>query len=169
MIRAVLSLGSNVGDRFAYLQKAIDGFGEMVAEVSPVYETEPWGVFGQEDFLNAVFVVRSDDVDPHGLLTIAQDLEREVERIRGVKWGPRKLDVDIVHVDGVVSDDPDLTLPHPGAHRRSTVLVPWYDIEPDAEIPGHGRIADLVAGMDTSDVVPRPDLVLHTGCGRPIT
>ncbi|MEC3981441.1 2-amino-4-hydroxy-6-hydroxymethyldihydropteridine diphosphokinase [Amycolatopsis sp. H20-H5] len=162
MTRAVLSLGSNLGDRFGYLRTAVDGFKDVLVAASSVYETKPWGVFSQDDFLNAVLIVRSDEIDEWGWLARAQELERQVERIRGIRWGPRKLDVDVVVVDGVLSDHPDLTLPHPGAHRRSTLLVPWRDVEPDAVLPGHGPISGLQAGMSTDDVTLRSDLVLHT-------
>lgn len=152
MTRAVLSIGANLGDRLGHLRGATDGLHEVLVAASPVYETEPWGVTGQPDFLNAVLVVRSARVDEWGWLDRARQLEQRAGRVRETRWGPRTLDVDIVQVDGVVSDDPELTLPHPGAHLRASVLVPWSDVEPDAVLPGHGPIAALLAGLDTTGV-----------------
>jgi 2-amino-4-hydroxy-6-hydroxymethyldihydropteridine diphosphokinase len=160
----VLSLGSNLGDRFAYLRGAVAGFGTAVVAASPVYETAPWGGVEQPDFLNAVLVVDDPAVDHWGWLRRGQELERAAERVREVRWGPRTLDVDVVTVDGVTSDDPELLLPHPGTPERATVLIPWLDVEPDAVLPGHGRVADLHPALPAGEaetVRPRPDLVLR--------
>jgi 2-amino-4-hydroxy-6-hydroxymethyldihydropteridine diphosphokinase len=162
--RAVLSLGSNLGDRFAYLRGAVAGFGAAVVAASPVYETAPWGGVEQPDFLNAVLVVEDPAVDHWGWLRRGQELEKAAERVREVRWGPRTLDVDVVTVDGVTTDDPELLLPHPGTPERATVLIPWLDVEPDAVLPGHGRVADLLAALPAGEaetVRPRPDLVLR--------
>ncbi|MGM1060944.1 2-amino-4-hydroxy-6-hydroxymethyldihydropteridine diphosphokinase [Saccharothrix sp. Mg75] len=159
MTRAVLSIGSNLGDRLGFLRQAVDGFAGFLVAVSPVYETAPWGVTDQDDFLNAVLVV-SGPCDEWGWLRRGQSLEDASGRVRRQRWGPRTLDVDVVTVDGVRSDDPSLLLPHPGAHERATVLVPWLDVEPDAVLPGHGPVADLVAGLDLSGVARRDDLTL---------
>ena len=170
MTRAVLSLGSNLGDRLAHLQSAVDRLGEAVVAVSPVYETAPWGVVDQPDFLNAVLLVDDTNTGPRGWLARAQECERAAGRVRTVRWGPRTLDVDVVSVPDVTLSEPDLVLPHPGAHERATVLVPWHDIEPDAVLPGHGRIRDLLAGVDTSGVWRRPDLSLRAPKdGRPVS
>jgi 2-amino-4-hydroxy-6-hydroxymethyldihydropteridine diphosphokinase len=166
MSRAVLSLGANLGDRLANLQSAVTGLGDAVVAVSPVYETAPWGGVDQPDFLNAVLIAAQDGVDEWDWLARAQLLESAAHRVRTVRWGPRTLDVDIVTVDDVVSDHPDLLLPHPGTPSRATVLLPWLDIEPDAVLPGHGPVADLLAGLDTADlagVVRRNDLTLSVG------
>lgn len=83
--------------------------------------------------------------------------------MRELRWGPRTLDVDIVTVQGVTSDDPELLLPHPGTPDRASVLIPWLEIDPDAEVPGHGRAVDLLARLPEADragVVLRPDLTL---------
>lgn len=159
-MRAVLSLGSNLGDRFEYLVGAVRGLGDAVVAVSPVYETKPWGGVEQPDFLNAVVIVDDDAVDAWGWLRIGQRLETEAGRVRDVRWGPRTLDVDVVTVDGVTSDHPDLLLPHPGTPDRATVLIPWHDVDPAAVLPGHGTVADLLAGVDTAGVTRRDDLVL---------
>lgn len=150
MSRAVLSLGSNLGDRLAYLRDAVAGLGDALVAASPVYETPPWGMTDQPDFLNAVVIVSDPQADPRGWLRRAQGLERVAGRIRTVRWGPRTLDVDVVAVDDVVSAEPDLVVPHPGAHERATVLVPWLDVDPDAVLPGHGPVADLPAAAGRS-------------------
>ncbi|MFS8099814.1 2-amino-4-hydroxy-6-hydroxymethyldihydropteridine diphosphokinase [Lentzea alba] len=158
MTRAVLSIGSNLGDRLAFLQSVVDGLGEHVVAVSPVYETAAWGVEDQPDFLNAVVIVASDDVDEWGWLRRGQELENAAGRVREKRWGPRTLDVDVVSVDGVTSDHPELLLPHPGAFERATVLIPWLDVEPDAVLPGRGPVAALQFSAD--GVRRRDDLVL---------
>ncbi len=141
MTRAVLSIGSNLGDRFAFLQSVVDGLREFVVAVSPVYETAAWGVEDQPDFLNAIVIVASDDVDEWGWLRRGQALENAAGRVREKRWGPRTLDVDVVSVAGVTSDHPELLLPHPGAFERATVLIPWLDVEPDAVLPGRGPVS----------------------------
>ncbi|HEY9474230.1 MAG TPA: 2-amino-4-hydroxy-6-hydroxymethyldihydropteridine diphosphokinase [Mycobacteriales bacterium] len=160
MTRAVLSIGSNLGDRLGHLRSAVRGLAGVLVSASPVYETEPWGVVDQPDFLNAVLVVSAEGVEPRGWLARAQELENAAGRVRTLHWGPRTLDVDVVTVDDVRMDTPDLVLPHPGAHERATVLVPWSDIEPDAQLPGHGRVGDLAARVSRQGVRRRDDLVL---------
>ena len=158
MTRAVLSIGSNLGDRLANLRGAVEGLGDAVVAVSPVYETAPWGGVEQDDYLNAVLVVDDPGTDAYGWLARAHELEQAAGRTREVRWGPRTLDVDVVDVEGVTSTDPELTLPHPRAHERAFVLVPWADVAPDAVLPGHGRVADLAT--DRSGV-RRTDLELR--------
>lgn len=145
MARAVLSIGSNLGDRLANLQSTVDEFRSEIVAVSPVYTTAPWGGIEQDDFLNAVLIVRADD--PDKLLHRTQELERAARRVREVRWGPRTLDVDIVDFDGISRDTPELILPHPRAHERAFVLAPWVDIEPDATLPGYGPIRELLPGL----------------------
>ncbi|WP_018683835.1 2-amino-4-hydroxy-6-hydroxymethyldihydropteridine diphosphokinase [Actinokineospora enzanensis] len=161
MSRAVLSIGSNLGDRLANLRIAVTGLADVLVAVSPVYETAAWGVTDQPDFLNAVLVVEHDATDAWGWLRRGQELENRAGRVRELHWGPRTLDVDVVTVDGVRSDDPELLLPHPGTHERATVLVPWLDVDPAAEVPGRGTAADLLAGLDTAGVRRRDDLELR--------
>jgi 2-amino-4-hydroxy-6-hydroxymethyldihydropteridine diphosphokinase len=157
MTRAVLSLGANLGDRAGTLRTALAGLAEhgLVAR-STLYETPPWGPVEQPPYLNAIAVVRGDR-DAAGWLALAHELEQAAGRTREERWGPRTLDVDVVTVTGddgvpVVSDDPDLTLPHPRAHERAFVLVPWLSLDPGAQLPGHGRIADLLAALPRGDV-----------------
>jgi 2-amino-4-hydroxy-6-hydroxymethyldihydropteridine diphosphokinase len=163
MTRAVLSIGSNLGDRLANLRVAVDGLADMLNAASPVYETKPWGVEDQPDFLNAVLIVEDMDTNEWGWLRLAKQLEFRAGRIRTEPWGPRTLDVDVVTVDGVTSDHPDLMLPHPGTPERATVLIPWLDIEPDAVLPGHGPIRALLERLDTTGVRRRDDLDLAAG------
>lgn len=154
MSRAVLSIGSNVGDSLAHLRSVVEGLGERVQAVSAVYATAPWGGVEQQDFLNAVVVAADPDLDPRGWLDLAHRLETDARRTRELRWGPRTLDVDIVTCDHEISIDPELTLPHPRAHERAFVLVPWLDVEPDATLTVGTRsrpIADWLADLDPSE------------------
>ncbi len=158
MTRAVLSLGANLGDRAAALRTAVATLkddGVLVAR-STLYETPPWGPVEQPPYLNAVVVVRGDR-DAAGWLARAHELEQAAGRTRDVRWGPRTLDVDVVTVTGddgrpVRSDDHALTLPHPRAHERAFVLVPWASLDPTAVLPGRGRVSDLLAALPPADV-----------------
>ena len=149
---AVLSLGSNLGDRASHLAAAREMLGRefAVLGVSPIYETAPVGVTDQSSFLNQVIVVDSDDAEL--VLAAAHRAEDARGRLRNRRWGPRTLDVDVVAVDALSSDSPRLTLPHPRAHQRAFVLLPWVEIDPDAEVPGRGPARVLLAGLDTSEV-----------------
>ena len=149
-MRAVLSIGSNMEDRRALLQTVFDEFSAETVAASPVFATPPWGVTDQGDFLNAVLIVEVD-CTPLELLRRGQKLEEAAERVRVRRWGPRTLDVDIVQIDGVTSDDPELTLPHPYAHERAFVLVPWLAADPDAALDGT-PVRELVAGLDSDEV-----------------
>jgi 2-amino-4-hydroxy-6-hydroxymethyldihydropteridine diphosphokinase len=169
MTQVVLSIGSNLGDRLARLQSVVDGLGESVRAVSPVYETEPWGGVDQGPFLNAVLIADDPSCDAHGWLRRAQAFERAADRVRGQRWGPRSLDVDLVacYDDGteLFSRDNGLTLPHPLAHLRAFVMVPWLAIDPDADLTvagGKRPVARLLAELEPADRagVRRTDLVL---------
>jgi 2-amino-4-hydroxy-6-hydroxymethyldihydropteridine diphosphokinase len=157
MSRAVLSLGANLGDRAGTLRAAITALrDEGLVARSTLYETPPWGPVEQPPYLNAIAIVRGPR-DAAGWLAVARRLEQAAGRTREVRRGPRTLDVDDVTVTGddgapVRSDDPELTLPHPRAHERAFVLVPWLALDPTAELPGHGRVADLVAALPPEDV-----------------
>ncbi|AUH41528.1 2-amino-4-hydroxy-6-hydroxymethyldihydropteridine diphosphokinase [Streptomyces sp. CMB-StM0423] len=164
--RAVLSIGSNLGNRLETLQGSVDALedtpGLRVKAVSPVYETDPWGVEpgSQPTFFNAVLIVRTT-LPPASLMERAHAVEEAFARVRDEQWGPRTLDVDIVAYQGVLSDDPALTLPHPRAHERAFVLVPWHDVDPAAELPGRGPVAELLAQVGRQGVRPRTDLELR--------
>ena len=150
MTAVVIALGSNLGDRLGHLQAAVDSLaateGVRVTAVSPVYQTDPVGGPDQPDYFNAVLLADTT-LAPAGVLAAAHAVEAARERTREVRWGPRTLDVDIISYGGLVSDDPVLTLPHPRAHERAFVLVPWHDVDPAAELPGHGPVAGLIAGL----------------------
>ncbi|CAL9462985.1 2-amino-4-hydroxy-6-hydroxymethyldihydropteridinepyrophosphokinase [Streptomyces sp. enrichment culture] len=164
--RAVISLGSNLGNRLETLQGAVDALedtpGVRVKAVSPVYETEPWGVEpgSQPSYFNAVVVLKTT-LPPSSLLERAQAIEEAFHRVRDERWGARTLDVDIVAYADVVSDDPQLTLPHPRAHERAFVLAPWHDLDPAAQLPGRGPVADLLEAVTRDGVTPRGDLELR--------
>ncbi|GGX50778.1 2-amino-4-hydroxy-6-hydroxymethyldihydropteridine diphosphokinase [Streptomyces chartreusis] len=164
--RAVISLGSNLGNRLETLQGAIDALedtpGVRIKGVSPVYETEPWGVEpgSQPSYFNAVVVLKTT-LPPSSLLERAHAVEEAFHRVRDERWGARTLDVDIVSYADVVSDDPHLTLPHPRAHERAFVLAPWHDLEPEAQLPGRGAVAELLGTVTLDGVAPRVDLELQ--------
>lgn len=173
MTRAVLSLGSNLGDREAYLRGAVRALADSVFAVSGVYETPPWGDSEQPCYLNAVALVAHPSPEPRHWLTVARELERAAGRQRDPlrRFGPRTLDVDVIAVwtadeIPVRQDDPDLTLPHPRAHLRAFVLRPWLDVQPYAQLPGHGFVFDLVrtgpASNDLDGVRARGDICLDT-------
>ena len=158
MTSVVLSIGSNLGDRLARLQSVVDGLGGALRAVSPVYETEAWGGVEQGPFLNAVLIADDPRRDGHGWLRRAHELERAADRVRGERWGPRTLDVDLVTChDGeheVVVRDDELTLPHPLAHLRAFVMIPWLDVEPDATLTVAGvdqPVARLLAELDPAE------------------
>lgn len=157
MTRAVLSLGANLGDRAGALRAALTALeGDGLVARSELYETPPWGPVEQPPYLNAVAIVRAPR-DPAGWLARAHELEQAAGRTREVRFGPRTLDVDVIAVSGddgapVLSDDPELTLPHPRAAERAFVLVPWLSLEPTAQLPGHGAVADLLEKLPPEDV-----------------
>jgi 2-amino-4-hydroxy-6-hydroxymethyldihydropteridine diphosphokinase len=163
---AVISLGSNLGNRLETLQGAVDALedtpGVRIKAVSPVYETEPWGVApgSQPSYLNAVVVLRTT-LPPSSLLERAHAIEEAYHRVRDERWGPRTIDVDIVAYADVVSDDPVLTLPHPRAHERAFVLAPWHDVDPQAQLPGVGAVSELLATVTRDGVAARADLELR--------
>jgi len=163
--RAVLALGSNLGERMATLQGAVGAIADTpdvwVTAVSPVYETEPVDApEGSEPFLNAVLLLDTT-LAAHRLLDRALAVEDAFDRERGeVRNAPRTLDIDLIVVGDRRSDD-ELVLPHPRAHERAFVLQPWHDLEPDAELAEAGPVAELLAGLDASVVTRRDDLVLE--------
>ncbi len=176
MSRAVLSIGSNIGDRLAHLQSVCDGLGDVVVAASGVYSTAPWGGVEQQDFFNAVVVVDDPARDAGQWLSAGQELEQQADRRREQYWGPRTLDVDVISVpvdDGeIISDDPVLTLPHPRAAQRAFVLIPWLDVDRQAELWQAGDrvpVTTLLGALPAAerDGVHRTDagLVLSTGGG----
>jgi 2-amino-4-hydroxy-6-hydroxymethyldihydropteridine diphosphokinase len=130
MTRAFLGLGSNLGDRVALLRAAVAALPDVVA-TSPVYETDPvGGPDGQGAYLN--LVVELDTTrSPQDLLELCRSLEAAAARVRTERWGPRTLDVDVLLVEGVTVDTPDLQVPHPRMGERRFVLAPLADLAPD--------------------------------------
>jgi 2-amino-4-hydroxy-6-hydroxymethyldihydropteridine diphosphokinase len=170
--RAVLSLGSNQGDRLDQLRAAVRSLSDVLQVASGVYETPPWGDPDQPDYLNAAVIVADPSAEPHDWLARSRTLEERAGRVRDPErpFGPRTLDVDVITVntsagEPIISTDPELTLPHPRAHLRAFVLRPWIDIEPYASVPGHGWVTDLLCTepveADLSRIRPRPDLTLE--------
>ena len=156
MSRAVLSLGSNIGDRTAHLQAAVRSLGRTVRAVSSIYRTPPWGGVEQPDYYNIVVIAEDDGVDPHRWWERCQALEREAGRERTIRWGPRTLDADVimveVHGHPVISDEPELILPAPGRPSGRSCCDPGPRSIPP-RMPGAGAIADLLDELDTSRIV----------------
>ena len=163
--RTVLALGSNLGERRASLQGAVNSLADTpevwVTAVSPVYETRPVDApEGSKDFLNAV-VLLDTTLSARTLLDRALAIEDAFGRERtGERGAPRTLDVDLIVVGDRRANDEDLVLPHPKAHERAFVLAPWHDVEPDAEIPDYGLVAELLEKAGSEGVTRRDDVVL---------
>ena len=159
MSRVVLSIGSNLGDRLARLRSVVDGLGGTVLALSPVYETKAWGGVEQGAFLNAVLIADDPSLDCHGWLSRAHELEGAADRVRAERWGPRTLDVDLITChDGrreVISNDEELTLPHPLAHLRAFVLIPWLAIDPDATLTVAGEPRPIAGLLDELEPAER--------------
>lgn len=157
MHRAVLSLGSNLGDPLRHLRTAVAELdaaeGVRVVAVSRPYRTAPVGYLDQPDFANIAVVVETS-LRAEELLDLAHRIEAAHRRRRVIVNGPRTLDIDIVVFDAERRSDPDLVLPHPRAAERAFVLVPWLEIDPDAELPGIGRADALVGDTDQASVRP---------------
>ena len=155
MRRIALALGSNMGDSAEILQGAIDDLaavdGIEITAVSAVFETEPVGGPEQKAYLNAV-AIGGTLLDDVSLLAATQLVEQGWHRVREVRWGPRTLDVDVLAIDDEIIATEDLVVPHPRAHERGFVLVPWLDVDPDAVIAGRGRVGQLVAAVDVTGV-----------------
>lgn len=160
MARACIGLGANLGDRHGQIEEALRAMrahGIEPVAVSPVYETEPWGLADQPRFLNAACVVETE-LAPLALLDALQAIERDMGRVRTVRYGPRPIDLDILTYDALRLDTPRLTIPHPGMLGRATVLVPLADIAPEFVHPATGRtIREHLAKFGpTPDVAPYP-------------
>ncbi|HET7071544.1 MAG TPA: 2-amino-4-hydroxy-6-hydroxymethyldihydropteridine diphosphokinase [Nocardioides sp.] len=165
--RVVVSLGSNLGERLTSLQGAVNALADTpdvwVTEVSPVYETEPIDApDGSGKFLNAV-VLLDTTLAARRLLDRAHAIEDAFGRDRssGEFHAPRTLDVDIIVVGDRRRNDEVMQLPHPRAAERAFVLQPWYDVEPDAEIPDTGLVAELLEKSDRSGLTRRDDIALQ--------
>jgi dihydroneopterin aldolase/2-amino-4-hydroxy-6-hydroxymethyldihydropteridine diphosphokinase len=152
----VIALGSNVGDR-ATLETAVEALralpGLAVEAVSRIHETVAVTAHGPDPsrprYGNRVVTGRTD-LTPEQLLDALLRIERVFGRVRAERWGDRTLDLDLVVQGDRVLDRPGLALPHPRAHERAFVLLPWLEIEPDAVLPGRGRVRHLAAGLEPS-------------------
>ena len=144
-MKAVIALGSNIGDTKANLDLALKMLREAtdVKQVSSYYSTKPVGYTDQPDFLNAVCIIETE-LPVMALLAMLQGIEKVMGRERTIKWGPRTIDLDIIQYGDLISKAEELTLPHPRAHERKFVLEPWHEIEPDAILLTHGKISDLL-------------------------
>lgn len=154
-----------MGDRLAHLQGALDllpAMGVSIVAVSSVYRTAPVGGPDQDDFLNAIAIVETS-LTPHELLAVCLDIEARHDRVREVRWGPRTLDVDVIDISDLAVDDDALTVPHPRAHERAFVCVPWLEVDPAAAIAGQG-VATLQ--VDASGVHRCEDLTLVIPSGE---
>lgn len=154
MTAAYVALGSNLGDSRRYLGEAIEAMARLpstrVTARSRLYRTPPWGMLEQPPFLNAA--VRLDTGLAAGeLLDALLAIERAAGRTReGERWGPRTLDLDLLHMEGVRMADARLTLPHPRIAERAFVLLPLADLAPELDLPGQGKVAELLAALDHS-------------------
>ena len=144
-MKAVIALGSNLGEPKENLDLAIGLLREAtnVQKVSNYYVTEPVGYEDQPDFVNAVCIIETE-LPAIDLLNMLHGIEKAMGRERTIKWGPRTLDLDIIQYGSMLSSAEELMLPHPRAHERKFVLEPWNEIEPDAILLTHGKIADLI-------------------------
>lgn len=155
--KVFIALGTNLGDRQVQLAQARGRLAEAIDidQVSPIYETDPWGYEEQPDFLNQVLSGRTA-LSPAALLTFVKSLEVDLGRQPTFHYGPRAIDIDILVYDEVVMRAPNLTVPHPKLAERAFVLVPLRDIAPDLTIPGEDRTVEMLyqALEDTTSVRP---------------
>ena len=162
MKKAVIALGSNVGDTLANLKEAVSRLEEngcRVLKTSHLYQTEPWGYADQDDFLNGAVLIETD-LAPFALLDVTQGIERTMGRKKLFLNGPRNIDLDIlIYEDETVRSD-RLTIPHPRLGERLFVLRPLMDIVPDMTVPGRGTVAELFAAYRGDERVEETNLVL---------
>ncbi|HUW77722.1 MAG TPA: 2-amino-4-hydroxy-6-hydroxymethyldihydropteridine diphosphokinase [Candidatus Nanopelagicaceae bacterium] len=152
--RIVLGLGSNLGDSATILGQAVESLSAFITDLrkSSTYQTEPVGGPVQPRYWNAVLVGLTD-LEPEELLLKTQQIEARYGRLRTVRWGPRTLDIDLIDYDGIIWDSPTLILPHPLAHQRAFVLVPWNEVDPEAILIGHGFVKSILKTLDLSVIV----------------
>jgi 2-amino-4-hydroxy-6-hydroxymethyldihydropteridine diphosphokinase len=144
--RVVIALGSNLGDRKAAIESAVNLLKEFIEieKISTLIETDPVGGPEQGPYLNGVLLGRTS-LAPEELMTKLLDVEAELGRVRSVPNAPRTIDLDLIDYEGVVIDSPTLTLPHPRAHQRHFVIKPWLEIDPEALLVGHGPLREILA------------------------
>ena len=144
-MKAVIALGSNLGNRELYIDSAVAELAKVieVTHLSTNHETDPVGGPEQPKYLNAIAIAETE-LDPRELLIIMLEIENRLGRKREVHWGPRTIDLDLIVFGDEVIDSEVLVLPHPRAHERKFVLEPWLEIDPDAYIPGIGEIESIL-------------------------
>lgn len=151
MTLAYVALGSNLGNPRQQLLDAMEALANLpdtrLLQRSRLYRTPPWGMLEQPPFINAA-VELDTALSPHALLDAMLAIEQRAGRVRAERNGPRTLDLDLLHVDGVQLDDPQLTLPHPRMAERAFVLLPLHDIAPTLRLSGQGTVAELLARLD---------------------
>jgi|HigsolmetaAR202D_1030399.scaffolds.fasta_scaffold00134_49 2-amino-4-hydroxy-6-hydroxymethyldihydropteridine pyrophosphokinase len=159
-----LALGSNLGDRLTALQSAISAL-KAVAQISAfskVYETAPAYVVDQPDFFNAAVRIQTE-LTPIELLDYVKQAEIELGRVSSMRYGPRKIDIDLLHYEHVTLNDTRLTLPHPRIAERSFVLLPLADIAPELILPGqHLSVAELAQAFRNNDDIRETSFQLHS-------
>ena len=144
-MKAVVALGANIGNPAEQMQLALAMLAEAtdLQKVSSIISTKPVGGPEQPDYLNAVAIIESD-LPALDLLALLHGIEKALGRERIEHWGPRTIDLDLIQYGSLLSAADELQLPHPRAHERRFVLEPWFEIEPDAILLTHGKIADLL-------------------------
>jgi 2-amino-4-hydroxy-6-hydroxymethyldihydropteridine diphosphokinase len=147
-LKAVVALGANMEDPAASVELAITLIAQAATLISrsSLYLTKPVGGPPQADFVNAVCIIDSE-LPPKETLDLLHSIEKSMGRESVEKWGPRVIDCDLIAYGDLISADEPLVLPHPRAHLRRFVLEPWLEIEPDAVLPSHGRISDILAQL----------------------
>jgi 2-amino-4-hydroxy-6-hydroxymethyldihydropteridine diphosphokinase len=158
VVNAYVGLGSNLDSPAGQIRSALVAIAKLAGvrllAQSSFYRSPPMGPPSQPDYCNAVCMLASE-VEPAELMERLLEIEREAGRVRnGEHWGPRRIDLDLLHVEGVASATPGLRLPHPGIARRDFVLVPLAEVAPTLDVPGVGRIADLAVNADRSRLIP---------------
>jgi 2-amino-4-hydroxy-6-hydroxymethyldihydropteridine diphosphokinase len=150
-VRAYVALGANLGDREATIRKAVELLAEHadvdVVALSTLRETEPWGPVEQPPYLNGVAAVETE-LAPRKLLDLLLDVERRLGRVRGERWGPRTIDLDLLLYGRATVDQPGLTVPHPRLHERRFALEPLVELDPQVVVPERGRAAELLNALD---------------------
>jgi len=144
-MKAVIALGSNLGNRELYIDSAVAELAKIIeiTRLSTNHETDPVGGPEQPKYLNAIAIAETE-LDPRELLIVMLEIENKLGRKREVHWGPRTIDLDLIVFGDEIIDSETLVLPHPRAHERKFVLEPWLEIEPDAYIPGIGEIENIL-------------------------
>lgn len=150
-MKAVVALGANLEEPVAAIELAIsllENSTNLLAR-SSLFSTKPVGGPPQPDYINAVCIIDSD-LPARDLLALLHGIEKSMGRVREERWGPRVIDLDLITFGDLLIEEEDLSLPHPRAHERRFVLEPWHEIDPDAELPLHGRVSDILAELPPS-------------------